>query len=131
MPPFEQAEVYAGSLPQVGFRPTDVVRCVVADSATQRDDGSMIYRISQETGTLTTELVQRLRWPDSAPPTRPNAACDASARPILYLLLVDTTGRGYRPRIPLDWCGEPRPEVTQAVQAVEWRTTGTYEVTRS
>lgn len=130
LPPIQTGR-YVGSLPPKGFEPLTVVRCT-DDGGRQTADGFMTYVIEERSADLSPDLTTALRLPDTGFPGSAGGhlACPANESPYLFLLLVDVDGRGYEPRVPIDWCGVPRPEVLAAVDAASWRQTHRFEVVR-
>lgn len=124
--PLREDDPYAGSLPPNGFRAARVIRCL-DDQGLQQDDGTSIYTVTESSAEVSPGLLESLALPDEGP-LGPNTVCPAQARSLLYLLLVDATGRGYQPRIPITPCHDPRPEVDQAVEAMTWRTETTFTI---
>ncbi len=123
MPPFADGGPYATGA-RAGVLPTDakfasVLRCS-DDGGRWQPDNSTVYTITESSAEPSPELLAALTLVDEPPPDDPRMACPARAMPVLYLLLVDDIATAYRPRIPRNWCGDPRDEVTFAVDELGW-----------
>lgn len=46
----------------------------------------------------------------------------------LYLLLVDAKGSAFRTDIPVDYCGQPLPEVSTALKNLTLTTEQTFKI---
>ena len=82
------------------------------------------------TGTL---VLEALALYDLAAPTptskkQPGFACAAVYTYPFFLLVVDKAGRAYRPRIPVDACGQPQQPVLDALAAITWTSNGSFPV---
>ena len=129
LPPFtEEVDVYAGGVEPDGFSAVRVVRCSV--SGWSQKDARTIYAVEQLVAPPSLGLQDALALPDLPRPSQGNVACDAKARPILYLMLSDAEGRGFHSRNPTTWCGEPRDEVLRAVDDMSWTTVHSFSVDR-
>jgi len=123
--------IVAGSHPP-GFVPVRVIRCAVINER-QRADGNEVTTIRQESGHSSATLLDALELDDLAAPTptsknQPGFACAAFYTFPFLLLLVDETGRAYRPRIPITACGNPQQPVLDALTAIVWTSAGSFSV---
>jgi hypothetical protein len=100
---------------------SSVLRCE-DDAGRWQPDHSTVYVITELSAEPSPELFAALELGDEPPPVNPREVCPARAMPVLYLLLVDDTMTAYRPRIPRNWCGDPREEVSFAVDELGWTT---------
>lgn len=125
VPPYEGG-VAVGVAPH-GFVPTRVMLCVAGQKASQAPDGKMHYTVRQRSGPYTAELGKALELPNTGL-SDPNATCPAFVVSDIYLLLVNAEGRAYRTDIPVDYCGQPLPEVTTALKNLTLRTDRTFSV---
>lgn len=128
VPPFDGKP--ATTAPPHALTPERVIRCAVDPAVQERADGSLDYTVRQQETRATASLLDALALPDTPRPSSGNVQCDANAEPIVYLLLVDASGKALKPHVPADWCGSPRPEVVNELQHASWRTTQTYHVIR-
>ncbi|GAB3754984.1 hypothetical protein [Microlunatus parietis] len=119
---------YLGGLAPAGFVATGVIRCLVDEPLT-RKDGRFDYLVRELVGAPSDVLSQALSLPDDRVPGW-HEACPARAEIPIRLLLVDATGQGYWPRIPITWCHEARSEVYAAVEAIAWRERTSFRVVR-
>lgn len=133
VPPYEDGGPYAsgaraGSVPpDVAF---DTVLWCSSDDGLSQPDGTIVDTITELSAEPSPALSAALELGDEPPPNNPSEVCPANATPVLYLLLVDDSDTAYRPRIPLTWCGIPRPEVTAAVDDHSWTTVRRYRLPR-
>lgn len=104
-----------GAMPD-GFTPEAVVWCRADGRARIKFAGSLV-----ETTAWTKQWATHLEQPDKVWLFAPIAegSCPAVAYEPLYLLVADGAGDGYRPRIPLDGCGES-PGLRAYVESVAW-----------
>lgn len=109
-----------------GFQPVSMVRCTSAPLPSDRGDRHLV---TEATAPITSPLLEALSLPDLTW-LPPRAACPANFVPVTPLLLVDSSGRAHRPRIPITPCHNPREEVDRAVAAAAWATVRVFEVTR-
>lgn len=87
------------------------------------------YHVQENVGPVTGALLTSLSLPDQKLPADSQVACGANATYPPYVLLVDSRSQAIRPRLPQDSCGNPRPEVTAALSALELTIRRSYEVT--
>ncbi|MFC7625125.1 hypothetical protein [Microlunatus sp. GCM10028923] len=125
MRPIDEGDPYLGSLPPEGFRPDTVVRCTVSPGRHQ--NGYELIDVTESSAAVTPELLTALALPDEVP-ERADFGCPENLEPTLHLLLVDATGRGYRPRIPVTPCHRPLAEVRRAIEALPWRVTAKFTI---
>lgn len=109
-----------------------VIRCAVI-SDRQRADGAEVSTIRQESGHSSTTLLESLVQYDLQAPTptstkQHGVACPASYTFPFFLLLIDKTDHAYRPRIPATSCGNPQQPVLDALTAIAWTSSGTFDV---
>ncbi|MBQ1075438.1 hypothetical protein KBX06_20040 [Micromonospora sp. C31] len=86
---------------------------------TRRADGGEDLVLTEGRATDVTALLAALHLPDD----RTNVeACTLEMPWEPNLLLFDAQGRWIRPRLPMDICGKPRPEVPEAVRGLRLTT---------
>ncbi|MCW2539597.1 MAG: hypothetical protein JWN95_1322 [Frankiales bacterium] len=105
-----------GAVPD-GVRITSVIRCRVGSPpVTARGAGGVIQE--RATGTPTA-LLAALRQPDQAAAS--NQVCPAIGQILPYVILVDSTGKGWLPWLPRNSCKLVQPGVTEALNALPFR----------
>jgi hypothetical protein len=95
-----------------------VIRCT--GNLGHSENGYEVFPVTEYSAAVTPELQAALALPDEVP-KRADFGCPENMEETLYLLLVDATGRGYRPRVPITPCRRPLPEVKQVVETRPWR----------
>ncbi|GAB3754988.1 hypothetical protein [Microlunatus parietis] len=123
--PLEDADPYRGSLPPEGFRPVTAIRCT--GNLGRSQNGYEIFDVTEYSTAVTPELLAALALPDEVP-KRADFGCPENLEPTLFLLLVDATERGYRPRVPITPCGRPLSEVKRVVEAMPWRAQAKFTI---
>lgn len=107
-----------GGIPD-GFTATWLLRC--RDEV--RDvpgEGSWSVRVTERSDAPATELIDLLRRPSDPPPN--DGVCPAIGYVVPYFLLVDANGQALLPAVPTGPCGEPRAEVKDFLDALDYRT---------
>jgi hypothetical protein len=105
------------------FTPTAVVIC--GREPQRRADGGQDLVATERRSDDVAALVTALRLQDD-----PSDAvmCTTEASVLPWLALIDADGRWMRPRIPVGVCGKPRPEVSEALAALQLTTVATRPV---
>ncbi len=117
----------AGSVP-AGFQSRTVLRCR-ADPTRAQDDPSRIT-VVQETAPITPALMSAIGLPDqdfARGRWGSTYACADASLPPPFVLLIDGRGSAVRPVLPQGPCAT-RPEVDQAMNALEFTTVRTFTV---
>jgi hypothetical protein len=92
-------------------------------------DGSWTVRIAERADTPAAELVEMLRKPSD--PLPDGEICPAVAYIAPYFLLVDADGRALVPAVPTNACGQPRPEVKDFLDELDYRVLAETPVVRT
>jgi len=101
-----------------------VTRCVYENQTVS--DVEWQVRLEQEATSGLDALADALRLPSERKPL--NGACPAILYAPIILHVTDSAGTSLYPRIPLDACDGPLSQVTDAITALIWTTTGTTMV---
>ncbi|MEH0971245.1 hypothetical protein V6U77_08955 [Micromonospora sp. CPCC 205546] len=122
---FMTPEDDAAALPRLDgdFAPTGVVIC--EREPQRRADGGEDLVLTERRGDDVAALVIALRLPDESSTAR---SCTLEMPMLPWLAVVDADGRWMRPRIPVGACGKLRPEVREALAALELTTVATRPV---
>lgn len=92
-------------------------------------DGSWSVRVTERADTPAAELVEMLRKPSD--PLPDDELCPAVAYVPPYFLLVDADGRALVPAVPTSACGQPRPEVEDFLDGLDYRVVAETPVART
>jgi hypothetical protein len=94
------------------LRCNDVVRPVPGE-------GRWLFRVTERAGTGIDRLLAALSRPDEDSPR--GIACAGDGVGASPIALVDAAGRVVHPRLPQDACGNPQPQVRDALAALRFR----------
>lgn len=101
------------------FHPIAAVRCE-SPIRMVPGDGEWQFAQAQRADSRLTDLLAALRLPSQT--TSAETACPAMAMALEPFALVDATGKVISPLLPIAVCGFPLPQVTNAINALPWRT---------
>ncbi|HEU5428424.1 MAG TPA: hypothetical protein VFU74_16200 [Actinocrinis sp.] len=101
------------------FHPIAVIRCE-SPIRMVPGDGEWQFADAQRADSGLADLLADLRLPSQT--RSPDTACPAMALSMEPFALVDTSGRVISPLLPTSMCGFPLPQVTNAINALPWRT---------
>jgi hypothetical protein len=105
-----------GTVPS-DVRITSVIRCRLGSPpVTARGAGGVIEERANGTPTV---LLAALRKPDGVATSR--QACPAIAQLLPYVILIDSTGKGWLPWLPRTACNLVQSGVTEALNALPFR----------
>lgn len=112
-------------LPRLGddFVPVSVIIC--DELPQQRSDGGTDLVARERHGDAEAALVAALRLPDEP---RTSDWCTLDLVVPAWLAVVDAEGRWMRPAAPVDSCGKPRAEYSEALQATSLTTVSTRPI---
>jgi hypothetical protein len=101
------------------FHPIAAVRCQTSIRIVP-GDGEWQFADAQRADSGLAGLVAALQQPSQATPT--DAICPAMALALPPFALVDASGKLVSPLLPHTMCGFPLKQVTDAIEALPWRT---------
>jgi hypothetical protein len=110
-----------------GFPATHVIRC--STETDDRGSGTVTVTVVVDEGPLSGAFEEALALPDQVFVRPDGAACTADGLVLPLLLITDGGARAYRPHLPVDACGKPRPAVARALDALPLTRTQTYVLT--
>ena len=115
----------AGRLPE-HLKAVAVVLCQ-REVRTRPDTSQWDFIITKRATTRLAPFISALREPDDPPPGG-GVSCPAMAQVDPIVVVVDSTGVGYRPRFPRDGCDLLKPDAPKALNALPFRTVAAVPV---
>lgn len=103
------------------FHAVAAVRCM-RQSRTVPGDGEWEFADAQRADSGLTAVLAALGLPSQKPPASTQIACAAVGIVLPPFALVDASGAIVNPALPHDFCGMPLKQVTDAMNALPWRT---------
>jgi hypothetical protein len=111
------------------FGTVEVVRCR-SEVRTVPGDGEWNVDVAERATTGYSAFLGLLRESDESTPTGAPVACTADMLLVPDFGLVGKDGTVIRPKLPLTFCGKPRPEVLTALNDLPWSTVATAKDTQ-